>query len=118
LRGRSVVLGCLGVSVGGVAGLQALSQHDLQRGRDRDRHQGAHQTQGGAADQAGGTTVTDPHIWLALTLEFAHAVPSATPPRWPDYRPAPGPGQAVTVTIARDAQTLTGQVTLGELSGG
>src|SRR5258708_25777185 len=24
-----------------------------------------------------GTTVTDPHIWLALTLEFAHAVPSA-----------------------------------------
>jgi len=24
-----------------------------------------------------GTTVTDPHIWLALTLEFAHAVPGA-----------------------------------------
>ena len=53
LRGRLADTGRRGVGVGGVAGLQALGQQDLDPGGDRDRHQRADQPEGGAADQAG-----------------------------------------------------------------
>jgi hypothetical protein len=53
LRGRLAVAGRRGVGVGRVAGLQPLGQQGLDPGRDRDRHQGADQSHGRCADQAG-----------------------------------------------------------------